>query len=151
MSNYFYISLKHDISVAVSAIYLNNSLLNFIRGTDVVNIQSNINDNETKIDTAITNIGTANTNIATLLAIPYIENTTPLSAKTKITLDVYETVVSVSPGSGFLTGISGCFYVAGNDNLDVKVTIDGTVLTGEHMLLNISNSNHMSSGFSYIA
>lgn len=144
MANSFNISVKPEIAAAVVKIDANKTALDLIRFTDFIYTNSLIAANETKIDTAITNIGT-------LIAMPWLENTTPLSVKIKLSTDSYVTVLNVASGSGFLTGISGCFYVAGNDNLDVKVTIDGTLLTGEHMLLNIVDATNMSSGFSYIA
>ncbi len=50
MGNSFNISVKPEIAAAVAKIDDIDAVVDLIRGTDVVNIQANIDDNETKID-----------------------------------------------------------------------------------------------------
>ncbi len=152
MGNSFNISVKPEIAAAVVKIDAIDAVVDLIRGTDVVNIQANIDDNETLITTIdsvvdnIRNIDVPNiqaniddneTKIDTIDtvvdAIKLKTDATPQNVRgtnqgaiLQHVNSEFQTVVDVS-GHGILYGISVRLDESA-DTIEIKITLDGTPL-----------------------
>lgn len=149
MSNFFGMSVKPEIAALEAKVDIIDTEVDYIRSTDVANIQTNINANETKIDANANDLGhirnTAIPNVITEIdanetkidtidgivdAIKLKTDATPqnvrgkcLSARLITAESTFQEVVNVT-GHGILNGL-GIKCVNAGDTLEVRVTLDG--------------------------
>lgn len=127
MSNSFNISSSVEIAALDAKVVLVDAVVDAIRGTDVVNIQSNINDNETKIDTIVTDVGVID---GIVDAIKTKTDATPQKVRghfncvgSSSTSDTWASIINVTgQGKLYMIGIQ-CKSSA--DTLELRITIDG--------------------------
>lgn len=114
MSNTFNISVKPEIAALEAKVDL-------VRGTDVPNIQSNINDNETKIDTVDSVVDLIK--LKTDLLPPVLPKCQAFQVTGTGTSASYVDLINVT-GNGIF--YYGKFKASDNTtSIDIKITIDG--------------------------